>query len=60
VTDEELPEEVPDAKVPVKPPVETRAPFGGRMGMVGVPGEKSDDFRGSTLRLIKRLRHEGI
>jgi ATP-binding cassette subfamily B protein len=60
VNDEELPEEVPEQKKPpTKAPVETRTPMG-RMGMVGVPGEKSENFRESTLRLAGRLRYEGL
>ncbi|MFI5053729.1 MAG: ABC transporter transmembrane domain-containing protein, partial [Acidimicrobiia bacterium] len=60
MTDEELPEEVPDAVAPVKPPIEPRTPFGGRMNMVGVPLERSENFRNSTLRLAGRLRNEGL
>jgi ATP-binding cassette subfamily B protein len=61
VTGEEHPEAIsadePVVKRPVGPP---RPPVGGRMAMLGVPGEKSEDFRGSTLRLLKRLRHDGV
>jgi ATP-binding cassette, subfamily B, multidrug efflux pump len=56
---EELPDEVPEQKAPTKAPVETRTPMG-RMGMVGVPGEKSENFRQSSFRLAGRLRHEGL
>jgi ATP-binding cassette subfamily B multidrug efflux pump len=61
MTDEELPEDVPDEPSTVKPPLnEPRTPFGGRMNMAGVPLERSENFRGSTLRLAGRLRSEGL
>jgi ATP-binding cassette subfamily B protein len=61
MTDEELPEDLPDEEGPVKPPVERGGLMGsGRMGMIGVPLERSENFRNSTLRLAGRLRKEGM
>jgi len=45
------------AKMPAGAP---RAPWGGRGGMIGVPVEKSEDFKGSVFRLWLRLRVEGL
>jgi ATP-binding cassette subfamily B protein len=44
---------------PVKPPMPVRSPFG-RGPMIGVPAEKSENFRGSSMRLLRRLRGEGL
>ena len=38
---------------PVAPPS-----FGSRIGTAGVPGEKSEDFRGSTARLLSAMGPE--
>ena len=42
------------------PAAEARSQFGGRMGAAGMPVEKSEDFEGSTLRLLAQLRPERI
>jgi ATP-binding cassette, subfamily B, multidrug efflux pump len=60
MTDEEIPEDVPEQTGAIKPPIEPRTPFGGRMNMVGVPLERSENFKNSTLRLAGRLRNEGL
>jgi ATP-binding cassette subfamily B protein len=45
----------------VKPPAEdARGGFGGRWGAVGMPLERSKDFKNSTRRLAARLRPEGL
>jgi ATP-binding cassette, subfamily B, multidrug efflux pump len=46
------------AKV-IKPPQPVRSPFG-RGPMIGVPAEKSENFRASAMRLVRRLRGEGL
>ena len=43
----------------VKPPPPVRSPFG-RGPMIGVPAEKSENFRASAMRLVRRLRGEGL
>jgi ATP-binding cassette subfamily B protein len=43
----------------VKPPQPVRSPFG-RGPMIGVPAEKSENFRASAMRLVRRLRGEGL
>jgi ATP-binding cassette subfamily B protein len=60
VTNEELPEVVPEVPTTIKPPIEPRSSLGGRMNMIGVPLERSENFRNSTLRLAGRLRNDGL
>ena len=49
------------AEETVKPPAEdARGGFGGRWGAVGMPLERSKDFKNSTRRLASRLRPEGL
>ncbi len=45
---------------PVRPPLNERPGVGGRWNSVGVPGEKSKDFKAASGRLIERLRPERI
>jgi ATP-binding cassette, subfamily B, multidrug efflux pump len=59
VTTEEEPVQEPDEDKEIKPPALPTTPFG-RMGMVGVPLERSENFRGSVVRLMSRLRVEGL
>jgi ATP-binding cassette subfamily B multidrug efflux pump len=47
-----------DKPTPVRPPIETRGGFGGRMGTMGMPAEKSKDFLGSTRRLVSAMGPE--
>jgi ATP-binding cassette subfamily B protein len=49
-----------DAPAPVRPPLNERPGVGGRWNSVGVPGEKSKDFKAATSRLIERLRPERV
>ena len=42
----------------VGPPRASEAPMGGRMGTAGMPAEKSEDFRGSTRRLLGTMAPE--
>ncbi|WP_255566517.1 ABC transporter ATP-binding protein [Iamia sp. SCSIO 61187] len=49
----------PDDDVAYRPPAgETRGIGGGRMGAIGMPVEKTEDFRGTLQRLSDRLRTE--
>ena len=58
MNDKKRPAEVPDAPTKVvKPPNQPAQPFA-RGAMLGVPVERSENFRGSVLRLVRRLRVE--
>jgi len=47
--------------IPKKSPAaEARSAFGGRMGAAGMPVERSEDFRNSTLRLAAQLKPEAL
>jgi ATP-binding cassette, subfamily B, multidrug efflux pump len=59
VTTDEEPVQEPTDDKEIKPPALPTTPFG-RMGMVGVPLERSENFRGSVVRLMTRLRVEGL
>ena len=48
-----------DEERPVKPPAQPAQPFA-RGAMLGVPLERSENFRGSVMRLMRRLRVEGF
>src|SRR5204863_6999082 len=48
-----------DAAKVVKPPTQPAQPFA-RGAMLGVPLERSENFRDSAMRLIHRLRVEGF
>jgi ATP-binding cassette subfamily B multidrug efflux pump len=48
-----------DDSADAKPPVtEPRTGFGSRFQAAGMPAEKSDDFKGTAKRLVRRLRPE--
>jgi ATP-binding cassette, subfamily B, multidrug efflux pump len=54
-------DELDDDKIPTKSPaVEARAGFGGRMGAAGMPVERSEDFKNSSLRLAAQMGPERI
>ena len=47
-----------DGDEPVQRPPAARRGFAGRMSAAGMPAEKSSDFKGSTKRLLGRMRPE--
>jgi ATP-binding cassette subfamily B multidrug efflux pump len=47
-----------DGDKPVGPPRANQAPMGGRFATAGMPAEKSEDFTGSTRRLLSTMAPE--